>query len=110
MKVSTKKLTSALLPLVLATFTSISLLAQTDRGIITGTVKDASGAVLPGAQVTVLHQSTQASFKTTTTASGDFTIPSLAVGVYQLKVEIAGFKLHVQDHVEVRAAPPDASM
>jgi len=101
MKVSTKKLTSALLPLVLATFTSTSLLAQTDRGIITGTVKDASGAVLPGAQVTVLHQSTQASFKTTTTASGDFTIPSLAVGVYQLKVEIAGFKLHVQDNVEV---------
>ena len=55
-------------------------MAQTDRGVITGTVKDASGAVVPGAQVTAIQASTNASFKTNTTTSGDFTVPSLPVG------------------------------
>ena len=57
-----------------------SLMAQTDRGVITGTVKDTSGAVVPGAQITAIQTGTNANFKTRTTASGDFTVPSLPVG------------------------------
>src|ERR1039457_7353162 len=60
-----------------------NLLAQTDRGVITGTVKDVSGAVVPGAQVTAIQTNTNASFKTKTTTSGDFTVPSLPVGTYR---------------------------
>src|ERR1039458_8101104 len=62
-----------------------NLLAQTDRGVITGTVKDVSGAVVPGAQVTAIQTNTNANFKTKTTTSGDFTVPSLPVGTYQVR-------------------------
>jgi Carboxypeptidase regulatory-like domain len=74
-------------------------LAQTDRGVITGTVKDATGAVLPGAIVTAVHHGTDTHYKTTTTASGDFTVPSLPVGTYQLKIESQGFKTYLRDNV-----------
>src|ERR1035438_2139133 len=57
-----------------------NLLAQTDRGVITGTVKDVSGAVVPGAQVTAIQTNTNANFKTKTTTSGAFTVPSLPGG------------------------------
>jgi hypothetical protein len=79
------------------------LLAQQDRGVITGTVKDATGAVVPGAQVTAVHTATNANYKTNTTTSGDFTLPSLPVGAYRLRVEIQGFKAHVQDNVVLAA-------
>src|SRR5271157_5642745 len=80
-----------------------SLLAQTDRGVITGTVKDASGAVVPGAQVTAIQPSTNANFRTSTTAAGDFTVPSLPVGSYRVRVETTGFKTYVANDVVVAA-------
>src|SRR5271157_5348784 len=80
-----------------------SLLAQTDRGVITGTVKDASGAVVPGAQVTAIQTSTNTSFRTNTTTSGDFTVPSLPVGNYQLRVVNAGFKTYLGNDIVVAA-------
>lgn len=76
-------------------------LAQTDRGVITGTVTDPTGAVVPGAQVTATHISTNNSFKVSTTSSGDFTVPSLPVGAYQVRVESQGFRAHVRDNVVV---------
>ena len=67
--------------------TAAGLQAQGDRGIITGIVKDASGAVLAGAQVTAVHLDTNTNLRTTTTASGDFTVADLPVGNYQVRVE-----------------------
>jgi hypothetical protein len=77
------------------------LFAQGDRGVVTGTVKDASGAVVPNAQVTATHLATKTNFKTNTTASGDFTVPSMPVGNYQVRVEISGFKSYVGNDVVV---------
>lgn len=79
------------------------LLAQSDRGVVTGTVKDATGAVVPGAQVSAIHRSTNATFKTNSTSSGDFTVASLPVGNYQIRVENAGFKTYVGNDVIVAA-------
>ena len=90
-------------PVLLAVFAVASLLAQTDRGDITGTVKDSSGAVVPGAQITAIQTSTNASFKTRTTTSGDFTVPSLPVGTYQVRVENTGFKSFLATNVIVAA-------
>src|ERR1039457_1477430 len=90
-----------------------NLLAQTDRGVITGTVKDVSGAVVPGAQVTAIQTNTNANFKTKTTTSGDFTVPSLPVGTYQVRVENTGFKTFLANRVEVAAGatvPLDVTM
>jgi L-alanine-DL-glutamate epimerase-like enolase superfamily enzyme len=80
-----------------------NLLAQGDRGVITGTVKDSSGAVMPGAQVTAIHSATNVSYKANTTASGDFTVPSLPVGAYQVRIECQGFKTNVRENVMLTA-------
>src|SRR5262249_57076104 len=85
----------------LLVFATASLWAQGDRGIITGSVKDASGAVVPGAQVTAVHLDTNTNYKTNSTASGDFTVPGLPVGKYQVRVENTGFKTYVGDNIDV---------
>ena len=90
--------TTALLAL-----TAAGLQAQGDRGIITGAVKDPSGAVMPGAVVTATHLATNTKYKTTTTASGDFTVPALPVGDYSVRTENTGFKTQVQNNVAVAA-------
>ncbi len=76
---------------------------QTDRGIITGTVSDASGAVVPGAQVTVTNVRTNASFATESTATGNYTVPSLPPGTYRVRVESPGFKAFEISNVVVIA-------
>jgi hypothetical protein len=88
---------------ILLVWTAAGLLAQGDRGVITGTVKDASGAVIPGAQVTAIHRATNTNYQANTTASGDFTVAALPVGNYQLRVETSGFKTHVTNDVVVAA-------
>jgi len=88
---------------VVLIWTAAGLWGQGDRGIITGTVKDASGAIVPAAQVTAIHLATNTNYKTNTTASGDFTVPAVPVGDYRVRVEIAGFKTHIADNIVVAA-------
>src|SRR5205807_1523993 len=83
--------------------TGTGLRAQGDRGIITGTVKDATGAVVPGARVTATHVATNTSYTASTTASGDFTVPALPVGNYQVRVENTGFRTEITNGVVVAA-------
>ena len=59
----------AVLSLVVATGVS----AQTVTGSLSGTVLDASGQVVPGAEVTIVHENTGEERRTVTNASGDFT-------------------------------------
>ncbi len=75
--------------------------AQSDRGTITGSVTDPAAAVVPGAKVMVKNIDNGAISDTTTTATGNFTIPSLTVGKYQLTVEATGFKRTVQENIQV---------
>src|SRR5687767_3112784 len=90
-----------LLPLLVALlFVSVAA-AQTDRGTITGTVTDSSGAVLVGAKVTVVNSATGSSVETSTSGAGLFTVPQLTVGVYRVTIEQAGFKKHVEEGVTV---------
>jgi len=86
---------------LIALVPAVSLWAQGDRGTITGTVTDPSGAVIAGASVTATNTATQASTKTTTTSSGHYTIPALPVGRYEVTVEQGGFKKYVQTGVIV---------
>src|SRR4051794_19365956 len=89
--------------LFLSACAMVSVFAQTDRGVITGTVKDTSGAVVPDVQITAIQSGTNANFKTKSTTSGDFTIPSLPVGTYQVRFEITGFKAQITSSVIVAA-------
>ena len=64
--------------------------AQDQRGTIEGTVKDASGAVLPG--VTVEAKTTAGNvLSTTTDSSGAFRFPTVAPGVYEVSANLASF-------------------
>ncbi len=80
------------------------LLAQNDRGTITGTVSDPAGAVVPNASVVATSTDTGATFKTVTTGTGNYTIPSLPAGQYSVSVEAAGFKKFTQNGIEVQVA------
>jgi hypothetical protein len=69
--------------------------AQKDTGSIVGSVTDSSGAVIPGATVTVTEADQGTSFKTVTNASGEYTATPLRVGRYNVRVEMQGFKTAV---------------
>jgi hypothetical protein len=76
---------------------SLSLHAQRPNGSITGTVRDASGAVIPGAGVSLTRQATGVALQLTTSEAGMYTFSSLLPGTYQIKVEASGFKTAVLD-------------
>ena len=66
--------------------------AQTATGQITGSVKDSSGAVTPGATVTVHSTLTGLSRTATSNANGDYSFPLLPVGTYAVSAELSGFQ------------------
>ncbi|MBY0376112.1 MAG: carboxypeptidase-like regulatory domain-containing protein, partial [Bryobacteraceae bacterium] len=78
--------------------------AQQDRGLITGVVKDSSGAIIPDANITATRVETNSITKTTSASSGDYTVPSLEIGTYNLRVEKQGFKTAVANSVVVSAS------
>ena len=82
-------------------FAAISAFAQAGRGSVSGTVTDPNGALVPGAQVTLLNHATGVSQHTVTTASGLYTFISLNPGVYQLTASQTGFSSVAQDKVTV---------
>jgi hypothetical protein len=72
--------------------------AQTS-GEITGLVTDSSGAAVTGATATVTNKATSATRKVVTNSEGLYSFPSLTPGVYELKVEQAGFKTARLDNI-----------
>ncbi len=80
---------------LLMLFGSAAVFAQATSQI-SGTVTDASGAVVAGAQITATQTSTGITRTTTSDAGGVFTLPSLPLGPYQLEVKKEGFTAFVQ--------------
>ncbi len=78
--------------------------AQRDRGVITGIITDASGAVVPNAQVTAKQRETNSVIRSAATEAGAYTIPNLPIGVYTIEVEAAGFKKLERADVRVEMA------
>ncbi len=72
-------------------FSSASALAQFDTGSFVGTVHDSTGAVIPGASVTVTNPQTGISVTRVTDASGAWEVPSLHTGAYTVSISHAGF-------------------
>lgn len=76
--------------------------AQDARGSIAGRVTDTSGAVLPGASVTVLNVETNVGSNVHTTDSGQYTVLFLLPGTYSVSVELDGFRKSIHPKVPVR--------
>lgn len=87
----------ALVATVLCTTSTAA--AQTATAQITGTVRDATGAVMPGVKVIVTNQLTGLTRETKTSNNGDYVIPLLPVGTYVVTGEQQGFKTAVHSDV-----------
>jgi len=75
--------------------------AQYDNGSVVGTIRDASGAVIAGATVTVTNTATGQVSKVVANASGDYDVPSLRVGVYTVSVSATGYADAVANNISV---------
>jgi len=66
--------------------------AQVDTGALLGTVKDASGAVIPNAKVTLTNEGTSLTLTTTTRGDGSYIFTPLKIGTYTVEAESPGFE------------------
>src|SRR5690606_7121772 len=92
----------ALILTTVALLAPLDVSAQEGRGTIAGTVVDASGAVVPGAAVTVTNIAMGTDVATVTNDAGLFTVPYLIPGPYRITVELSGFKRLVREGIELR--------
>ncbi|PYS49135.1 MAG: hypothetical protein DMG13_24050 [Acidobacteria bacterium] len=83
---------------------SVTSLAQSDRGAITGTMSDATGAVIPGVSIVATNVETSARYETVSTETGNYTLAQLPSGLYQLTAELPGFKKYVRQGISVLVA------
>ena len=65
---------------------------QADSGRVAGTVTDSSGAVIPGATITIVNLATNANRATQSSSGGEFSVAALAPGAYSARIEAAGFQ------------------
>jgi hypothetical protein len=70
----------------------VAALAQTGTGNIQGTITDMTGAVVPGAKVTITQTRTSLSSTTTTNEAGFYLFPSVQLGPYRVGIEAAGME------------------
>lgn len=76
--------------------------AQTPTAEITGTVSDPTNAVVAGATVAITNLGTNLQRVLATNSAGVYDAPSLAPGVYSIRVTMTGFKAEVRNNIEVQ--------
>ena len=74
----------------------LTAVAQTDRGTITGTIADPTGAVVANASIEAKNVATDQVYSATSTQTGNYTLPQLPAGSYELTVNVQGFKKYVR--------------
>src|SRR5215813_9228347 len=81
----------------------ISIFGQSEWGNITGVVSDPSGAVIAGAEITIMATATNTAKTTISGTGGQYNIP-VAPGAYQVQVSLPGYKKYLAGNVVVTAA------
>ena len=87
--------------LAIAVFLPVSLFAQVDTGGVTGTVTDRTGAVVPGAKITLTNNATSIAETTESTATGTYSFSGMRPATYTLRAELRGFETFVAKGIEV---------
>lgn len=91
------------MPILLPVVWTGVCLAQADRGMIAGVATDAGGAAIPGVTVRATEVATNRAFNAVSNESGDFSLTSLPLGVYRVKVDKEGFQSVVHEGVRIDA-------
>src|SRR5215510_8461523 len=90
-----------LFALVLAAVLPAPVSAQVDTGTITGTIKDESGGVLPGATVTITHEGQALTLTTVTREDGTYIFTPIRTGEYSVEVDFPGFRKGIRRGLSV---------
>ena len=83
---------------------SIAALAQTQLATVSGAITDPSGAVVPGASVTVVNQGTGLKRSILTDTAGEYHFAGLPTGTYSLRIEKPEFQSQIRAGVELTSA------
>src|SRR5215469_6037837 len=89
--------------LPLSLIAGVCAFAQSNQGTITGTISDPSGAVIAAAQIEVKNHDTGIVYQGGTSSTGNYVIP-VPAGVYDLTVNVTGFKKYIQQNIQVVVA------
>ncbi|MES2390759.1 MAG: carboxypeptidase-like regulatory domain-containing protein, partial [Acidobacteriota bacterium] len=76
--------------------------AQETRATLTGHVADPTGAAIPGAKIAIKNQGTGIVTRAASNSAGDYNVPFLLPGTYQISVESTGFKAYVHSGIELQ--------
>lgn len=85
----------------LAVVVSVPAWAQIDTGRILGRVTDQSGAVIPGARVSLTNEGTGLTLVTKTASDGNYVFPAVKIGTYRVEIEATGFEAFVQTGISL---------
>ncbi|HEY4363504.1 MAG TPA: carboxypeptidase-like regulatory domain-containing protein [Bryobacteraceae bacterium] len=78
-------------------------LGQVGNGTITGTITDPAGAVVAGAAVEAKNTATGVVYKAVSTNTGNYSIPDLPVGTFEVSAKVQGFKTYTHSNLAVAA-------
>jgi hypothetical protein len=90
----------------LAVISSLAFGQGGSTSSLSGSVADPTGAVIPGAQITIKNNATSAEFRALTAGNGTFAIPALDAGTYTVTVSATGFKQAIINDVKLDAGVP----
>jgi hypothetical protein len=89
--------------LLFVLLTGVMTHAQSTFGTILGTVKDSTGAVIPGAVITLINKGTTSQRTATSGASGEFTLSNIDIGTYSLSIAAPGFEGYSLPEISINA-------
>ena len=72
-------------------------------GSLSGTIKDQSGGVVPGAKLTIVNNALKTEFNATSDAMGAYVFPNLAAGQYTLTLDAPGFRTQKKNNLTIDA-------
>src|SRR6266571_3546881 len=92
----------AVLLVLLLTCSSLAWAQELTTGSIIGVVRDESGAVIPGASISVTNKATEAQRTALSSETGGFSIPGLSPAPYDIRVEMSGFRAYMVQGLELK--------
>src|SRR5215467_14335203 len=98
---SLNKAATAIAVVSLIVFGSCAVFGQVSTAAISGVVRDASGAVVPGVTITVKHVESGLTRTAVTNETGSYTVQLLPVGAYEITTDLPGFKQEVRRGVNL---------